>query len=50
MQRRVRVEGLEEAVGRIIIPVEKVAQVRNGRRLATWTEAQITRWGFARPG
>jgi len=33
LERRVRVEGLEEAIGRIIIPVEKVAQVRNGRRV-----------------
>ena len=32
LQRRVRLEALEEIVGRILIPVEKIAEIRNGRR------------------
>jgi len=32
LQRRVRMEALEEVVGRILIPVERVAEIRNGRR------------------
>jgi transcriptional antiterminator NusG len=32
LERRVRLEALEEAVGRILIPVERVAEIRNGRR------------------
>jgi transcriptional antiterminator NusG len=32
LERRVRQEALEGVVGRILIPVEKVAEVRNGRR------------------
>jgi transcriptional antiterminator NusG len=31
-QRRVLLEGLQEVVGRVLIPVEKVAEFRNGRR------------------
>src|SRR5262245_62147847 len=33
LERRTKIEGLEEAVGRIVIPVERVAEVRNGRRV-----------------
>jgi transcriptional antiterminator NusG len=32
LQRRVQLEALEELVGRILIPVEKIAEIRNGRR------------------
>src|SRR5262249_19404647 len=32
LERRVRLEALEEVVGRILIPVERVAEIRNGRR------------------
>jgi len=32
LERRVRLEALEGAVGRILIPVERVAEIRNGRR------------------
>jgi transcriptional antiterminator NusG len=32
LERRVRLEALEDVVGRILIPVEKVAEIRNGRR------------------
>lgn len=33
LQRRIRLETLEEVVGRILIPVEKVVEVRNGQRV-----------------
>jgi len=33
IQRRARAEGLEDAVGRILIPVEKVLELRSGRRI-----------------
>jgi transcriptional antiterminator NusG len=32
LERRDRLEALEEAVGRILIPVERVAEMRHGRR------------------
>jgi transcriptional antiterminator NusG len=32
LERRARLEALEEVVGRILIPVETVAEIRNGRR------------------
>lgn len=32
LQRRVRLEALEEVVGRLLIPVERIAEIRNGRR------------------
>ena len=32
LERRVRIEALEEVVGRILIPVEKLVEIRNGRR------------------
>ena len=32
LERRVRLEALEEVVGRILIPVERIAEIRNGRR------------------
>jgi transcriptional antiterminator NusG len=32
LERRARLEALQEAVGRILIPVERVAEIRNGRR------------------
>jgi transcriptional antiterminator NusG len=33
IERRVRIEGLEELFGQILIPVEKVAEMRQGRRV-----------------
>jgi transcriptional antiterminator NusG len=33
IERRVRIEGLEEYYGQIIIPVERVTEVRNGKRV-----------------
>jgi transcriptional antiterminator NusG len=33
LERRARLEALEEAVGRILIPVERVAEIRKGRRV-----------------
>src|SRR5207249_4227981 len=33
IERRVKIEGLEEAFGQIIIPVEKVTEMRNGKRV-----------------
>jgi len=32
LERRARLEALEEAVGRILIPVERVTEIRHGRR------------------
>jgi transcriptional antiterminator NusG len=32
LERRVRLEALEEVVGRILIPVERVAEIHHGRR------------------
>jgi transcriptional antiterminator NusG len=32
LERRVRLEALEEVVGRILIPLERVAEIRNGHR------------------
>jgi transcriptional antiterminator NusG len=32
LERRVRLEALEEVIGRILIPVDKVAEIRNGRK------------------
>jgi transcriptional antiterminator NusG len=32
LERRVQLEALDDVVGRILIPVEKVAECRNGRR------------------
>jgi transcriptional antiterminator NusG len=33
IERRVKIEGLEEYFGQIVIPVEKVAEMRNGKRV-----------------
>lgn len=33
IERRVKIEGLEEFFGQIIIPVERVTEMRNGRRV-----------------
>jgi transcription termination/antitermination protein NusG len=33
LERRARIEGLEEAVGRMLIPVERIAEMRHGRRV-----------------
>src|SRR5207302_7825018 len=33
IERRVKIEGLEEFFGKIIIPVERVTEVRNGKRV-----------------
>jgi transcriptional antiterminator NusG len=33
IERRVKIEGLEEYVGKIIIPVERVTEMRNGKRI-----------------
>jgi transcriptional antiterminator NusG len=33
IERRVKIEGLEEYFGQIIIPVEKVTEMRNGKRV-----------------
>ena len=33
IERRVKIEGIEEFFGQIIIPVEKVTEVRNGKRV-----------------
>jgi transcription termination/antitermination protein NusG len=33
IERRVKIEGLEEFYGQIIIPVEKVVEMRNGKRV-----------------
>jgi transcriptional antiterminator NusG len=33
IERRVKIEGLEEYFGQIIIPVEKVTEMRNGKRI-----------------
>ena len=33
IERRVRIEGLEEYFGQIIIPVERVTEIRNGKRV-----------------
>ena len=33
IERRVKIEGLEEFFGQIIIPVEKVTEMRNGKRV-----------------
>ncbi len=33
IERRVRIEGLEEFFGQIIIPVERVTEIRNGKRV-----------------
>jgi len=33
IERRVKIEGLEEFFGRIIIPVERVTEVKNGKRV-----------------
>jgi len=33
LERRLRVEGLEETVGRIVIPVERVVELTRGRRV-----------------
>ena len=32
IERRVKIEGLEEYYGKIVIPVERVTEVRNGKR------------------
>ncbi len=32
LERRARLEALEQEVGRVLIPVERVAEIRNGRR------------------
>src|SRR6202158_238384 len=32
IERRVKIEGLEEYFGQILIPVEKVTELRNGKR------------------
>src|SRR6202011_1408121 len=32
IERRVKIEGLEEYFGQIVIPVEKVTEIRNGKR------------------
>lgn len=33
IERRVRIEGLEECYGQIVIPVERVTEMRNGKRV-----------------
>src|SRR5579884_1226312 len=33
IERRVKIEGLEEFFGQIVIPVEKVVEMRNGKRV-----------------
>src|SRR5262249_45185804 len=33
IERRVKIEGLEEFFGQIVIPTEKVTQMRNGKRV-----------------
>lgn len=33
IERRVKIEGLEEYFGQVVIPVEKVAEMRNGKRV-----------------
>jgi transcriptional antiterminator NusG len=33
LERRVRIEGLDDVVGRVIVPAEKVVEVRMGRRI-----------------
>jgi transcriptional antiterminator NusG len=33
IERRVRIEGLEEFFGQIVVPVERVTEVRNGKRV-----------------
>lgn len=33
LERRVKIEGLDEFVGQIIIPVERVTEMRNGKRV-----------------
>jgi len=33
IERRVKIEGLDEYVGQIVIPVEKVTEMRNGKRV-----------------
>jgi transcriptional antiterminator NusG len=33
IERRVKIEGLEECFGQVIIPVERVAEMRNGKRV-----------------
>src|SRR5213082_2499511 len=33
IERRVKIEGLEEYFGQIVIPVEKVTEMRNGKRV-----------------
>jgi transcriptional antiterminator NusG len=33
LERRVRLEGLQEVISRLLIPVERVAEVRKGRRV-----------------
>ncbi|HEV3262695.1 MAG TPA: transcription termination/antitermination protein NusG [Gemmataceae bacterium] len=33
IERRVKIEGLEECFGQIIIPVEKITEMRNGKRV-----------------
>jgi len=33
LQRRLRAEGLEEAVGRVLVPIETFVEVRQGRRV-----------------
>jgi hypothetical protein len=43
LERRARLESLEDVVGRILIPVERVVEIRNGRR------AERTRKLFSGP-
>jgi transcriptional antiterminator NusG len=33
LERKRRIEGLENKIGRVIVPVKKVAQVKNGKRI-----------------
>ena len=39
IERRVKIEGLEEYFGQIIIPIEKVTEMRNGKRVVTRAQA-----------
>src|SRR5262249_39474517 len=33
LERRIKIEGLEDSIGRILIPTEKVTELRNGKRV-----------------
>ena len=33
LERRIKIEGLEEYIGRVLIPTEKVTELRNGKRV-----------------